>query len=127
MNEKQKKQIIEYIKENQEDLDILYYINDEDINEIEDEDDLRRYFEDLNENREVTDEDITYHSNAIEYLKENDASLNDSLEIAQEYGYTIDNINSELLASLLKTRENEENYNKLIENICSFYEEIKEV
>lgn len=44
--------------------------------------------------------DIIYYAKAIEYLKENDASLSESIEIASEYGYTLENINSETLASL---------------------------
>ena len=44
--------------------------------------------------------DIIYYSKAIEYLKNNDASLSESIEIASEYGYTLENINSETLASL---------------------------
>ena len=44
--------------------------------------------------------DIIYYSKAIEYLKNNDASLSESIEIATEYGYTLENINSETLASL---------------------------
>jgi len=44
--------------------------------------------------------DIIYYYKAIEYLKENDSSLCESLEIASEFGYTTENLNSELLASL---------------------------
>jgi hypothetical protein len=44
--------------------------------------------------------DIIYYSKAIEYLKNNDASLSESIDIATEYGYTLENINSETLASL---------------------------
>lgn len=46
------------------------------------------------------DVEIIYYSKAIEYLKENDASLSESIDIATEYGYTLENINSETLASL---------------------------
>ena len=46
-------------------------------------------------------EEIIYYSKAMRYLSENDNSLNDSLDIASEYGYTTEQLNSELLATLL--------------------------
>jgi len=49
--------------------------------------------------------DIIYYSKAIKYLQENDASLSESIEIASEYGYTLDNLNSETLASLHASRQ----------------------
>lgn len=48
--------------------------------------------------------DIIYYSRAMEYLKENDISLNESFEIASEYGYDLENLNSETLASLHASR-----------------------
>lgn len=48
--------------------------------------------------------DIIYYSNAIEYLKRYDNCLTESIELAIEYGYTIENLNSELLASLLASK-----------------------
>ena len=45
--------------------------------------------------------EIIYYSEAINYLKENDFSLKLSLQLAEEFGYSIKDINSELLASLL--------------------------
>jgi len=50
------------------------------------------------------DIEIIYYDRAIKYLSENDSSLKDSLEIASEMGYTLDNLNSEILASLLASR-----------------------
>ena len=49
--------------------------------------------------------DIIYYSKAIKYLQENDASLSESIEIASEYGYTLDDLNSETLASLHASRQ----------------------
>jgi len=62
------------------------------------------------EEENMFDEDVIYYSNAIDYLKEYDPSLNESLEIANEYGYQLQNINSELLASLLKSQNNREDF-----------------
>jgi hypothetical protein len=44
--------------------------------------------------------DIIYYYHAMEYLRNIDNSLRESLEIAKEYGYKLEDINSELLASL---------------------------
>jgi len=44
--------------------------------------------------------EVIYYSKAIEYLQNNDASLIDSLAIAENYGYKIESISSELLATL---------------------------
>lgn len=60
----------------------------------------------------VNEIEVIYYYNAMEYLKENDPSLQYSLGIANDMGYEAKNINSELLATLL-TQENarEEIYN----------------
>lgn len=52
--------------------------------------------------------DIIYYSKAIEFLKEHDPSLRDSMEIAEEMGYETKDLNSELLASLLNYSQNME-------------------
>ncbi len=70
-----------------------YISNKEDFTNVND------IFDDL-QNNGFFNIEIIYYYKAIEYLKENDFSLHHSLEIAKEYGYTIENINSELLASL---------------------------
>jgi hypothetical protein len=53
----------------------------------------------------ISEHEVIYHYTAMEYLKENDASLQFSLEIASELGFTIENLNSELLATLLQQQE----------------------
>ena len=49
----------------------------------------------------VYSQEIIYYYKAMEYLKENDNSLNLSLEIAGELGFDTYSLNSELLATLL--------------------------
>jgi hypothetical protein len=56
------------------------------------------------------DVEIIYYYKAMDYLKEHDTSLSESIEIAHEYGYTLENINSELLASLHASRERENKF-----------------
>lgn len=69
---------------------------------------------------EIDQEEVIYYSNAIEYLKNNDASLRDSLQLAHDCGYTADKINSELLATLLM----HENLQQELSNLTSEIEEI---
>lgn len=47
------------------------------------------------------DVEIIYYGRAMEYLSEHDASLTQSLTLAADMGYKPENINSELLATLL--------------------------
>ena len=49
----------------------------------------------------ISEQEIIYYYTAIEYLKNKDYSLKESLSIANELGYTVENLNSELLATLL--------------------------
>jgi hypothetical protein len=80
------------------DFSITDYITEDDLESIEDYCDL---LEGLDRSFDENS-DIIYYYNAIEYLKENDPSLVDSLAIASDLGYSIDTLNSERLASLLK-------------------------
>lgn len=49
--------------------------------------------------------DIIYYNNAINYLREKDFSLTRSIELAEEAGFQMIDLNSELLASLLASDE----------------------
>ncbi len=82
-------------------------------------------FEDIDENTDFQDiynmvddnggfnVEIIYFSEAIKYLSKNDSSLNESLEIAKEYGYTIDNLSSEILATLHCQNEIRDEFSEL--------------
>jgi len=71
-------------------------------------------------NNAIMQEEIIYYSKAIKYLMNEDASLNHSLDIASEYGYTTEHLNSELLATLLYQQ-------KLTEQWYEMETEIKEI
>ena len=91
-----------------------------DINELEEaieNDSVQEYLEELNEDFEITDVEIIYYHKAIEYIKENDPSMLECFEIASEYGYETWKLNSELLASLLKSRNNYNDYAEFIESV----------
>ena len=66
------------------------------------------------QNNGYFNEEVIYYSSAIRYLKDNDPSLCESLEIANEYGYTTENLNSEVLATLHASQKKEETFNELI-------------
>ena len=72
------------------------------------------------------DIEIIYYANAIKYLQENDASLQESLEIAAEYGYELKNLNSEVLASLLASRNSQESFSDVRDEIEDFFAELEE-
>lgn len=67
------------------------------------------------------DIEIIYFAKAMEYLSENDQSLQESLEIASELGYTPDNLNSEILASLLASRLERDKFYELQDEIEEFF------
>ena len=70
--------------------------------------------------------EIIYYSKAMEYLKVNDCSLSESIELANEIGYTLENINSETLASLHASRQREEIfYNEIEPQLDKIYYEDK--
>lgn len=74
-----------------------------DINQIDTDNAAESIFDMVQDNGGFNVE-IIYCSNAIEYLKRYDNCLTESIELAIEYGYTLENINSELLASLLASK-----------------------
>lgn len=117
MNKKEIEELKSIIKEVEKDYDfndfICNWIDDDDLKELETEE-LRDYLDELNEDGEITDVEGIYFSNAIEYLKENDASLMESMELARDFGYTTENITSEILASLLKIKRQQEYYGEFI-------------
>lgn len=76
--------------------DLKDCINISDVADCEDEDELREALQEL-----INNENIIYYSNAIEYLRENDPSLKESLELAHNMGYEAKSLDSELLATIL--------------------------
>jgi len=98
------------------------YIN---INDI----DFENAFDSINEildNNSGFDIEIIYYTNAIEYLQKNDPSLNESLEIAIDFGYSLEKISSEVLASLLASKNAVENFYNLESEINTFFLELSE-
>ena len=116
-SEKIEKFFREEIKMNN--LDIMYYVDAESVNSLND------VYESIDE-KNGFDVEIIYYRDAMEYLMERDTSLRESLEIAHEYGYTTDNLNSELLASLLASRECREEFMSYEDDITEFFNSLDE-
>ena len=122
MNENLKEQVIDLLSKSDSEIDYRYHLGGED-------------FEDFEDIRNILDEagafnvDIIYYSRAMEYLSNNDNSLNRSLALADDMGYTPGNLNSEILASLLASdieRENFEDMGSAVTDLIDGSEEEEE-
>lgn len=92
----------------QNSIDLDYILNS-DFN------DLEEFNETLNDY--INEHEIIYYSVAMEFLRDNDNSLRESLEIAEEYGYSPKNLSSEILATLLIQKYMHNEAGELIEEI----------
>lgn len=101
-------------------IDIYLYEVDFDLSIFDDFDSLSYYLDDA----QAFHYDTIGYYDAINYLMEEDASLNRSLSLAKEYGYKIDRIDSELLASILISEKRVElwqSFKPQIETILNKY------
>tara|TARA_R100000951_G_scaffold69383_1_gene58416 strand:+ start:284 stop:676 length:393 start_codon:yes stop_codon:yes gene_type:complete len=105
-------------------LEMDYYLSDF-LSEDEFNDDM--HFTDADELQYWLDDnhcfrtETIYYSDAMKYLKENDASLNRSMDIALIHGYDLSSINSCLLADLLREEELQENFYLCKDNIDEIF------
>ena len=99
-----------------ENLRILDFIDVEDITEDLTFEDITELI-DANNGFEV---EVIYFSRAIDFLKENDPSLRDSLELASNFGYYPKDLNSEILASILASDMLKNDWLKLETEITNF-------
>ena len=103
-----KQEIIEYFDRISADLefDIMDHLTEDDLDEMETFDELM----DLLRDDGAFNIEIIYYNKAIKYLEENDPSLTESLNIANDCGYKTRDLNSEMLASLLASQQAEEEF-----------------
>lgn len=111
-----------FLSELSTEVDVLGLI---DIDNIDYNDAFNSIYEMIDDSRGF-DIDVIYYSNAINYLRENDPSLRESLELASDMGFSLDNINSELLASLLASEDARNNFYYLEDEINDFFENLEE-
>ena len=120
LNQEQRERVAEFLKGLHTTIDILDYVNPEDI-------DIENAYESILEKLQDNggfNVEIIYYSTAIKFLQENDASLKESLEIASEFGFEIESLNSEVLASLLASRQAEEEFYDLQSEIDDFFQDL---
>ncbi len=67
----------------------------------------------------IREQEVIYYSTAMEYLSENDNSLNQAFGLASELCYEVQNLNSELLATLVLQ-------DNLMTELYDFRDEIEE-
>lgn len=103
-------------------IDILNLI---DLDNIDQLDAYNSIYEMINDNSGF-DIEVIYYYEAMKYLSENDNSLKESLELANNLGYTIESLNSELLASLLKSENVRNEFAQLESEINDFFAELEE-
>ena len=96
---------------------IMDYFQIEELEDVDSYNDLHAML--LYEN--AFDIEIIYYYKAMKYLTENDPSLHESMEMAAEFGYSPENLNSELLATLLATRKAQEEFRNLEPIINEFF------
>lgn len=82
------------------------YLTEEEREEVQTFDEL---YDILNDTDFFT-VDVIYYFRAMEFLKEHDPSLSESLELASQYDYRPNQLNSELLASLLASEMHKEKF-----------------
>lgn len=117
--ETRKEKIEEFLKNLNTEINILDYVDTETVNSY---DDVRDQIED----NSGFDIEIIYYANAIEYLSKNDPSLRQSLSIAEDMGFTPENLDSEILASLLASQNARNEFYELENEITDFFEELEE-
>ena len=117
LSEQQKTEAFNFLNSLSTEVTVTDYVNIEDI----DENDVFNSICDTIRDNGGFDIEIIYYSNAIDYLKENDKSLMESIGIALDYGFELKNITSETLASLLASRNAEDNFYELQDEIESFF------
>lgn len=115
---KNKQEIVEFFNKISTNLDfyIMDHLTEYDLDDIEDFDDLMEILR----GDGAFDIEIIYYHKAIKYLQENDPSLTESLNIANNIGYKTCDLNSELLASLLASQNAEEEFYDYEEQINEF-------
>lgn len=117
-----KTKIENFLSELSTEIDVLNYVDVDNIDMLNPFDSICEMIEDNG----GFDIEIIYYSSAIDFLAENDPSFVESLEIAFDYGYYVQNLNSEILASLLASKLARDEFYELESEINDFFAELNE-
>ena len=74
----------------------------------------------------INESSVIYYSKAMNFLMENDTSLNESMQLAAELCYEPQNINSELLATLLLQSELRSNFSEIEDLVMDLFDQYAE-
>jgi len=102
------------------DVDILYYF---DWDSIDWEDAGNKLYNVIDTDSGFEFE-FSHYGTAMEYLSKNDYSLTNSLQIASDLGYEVDNLNSVILASIMVSQEMKEEFLKVEYKITDFFTDL---
>lgn len=120
--DKNKNSILDFLGDiNLENLNVLDFVNIDDIHENIDFDEIT----DIIRDGDGFNVDIIYYTKAMEYLMDNDPSLKESLGLASDMGFTPENLNSETLASILANEKLAEEWEDKRSEIESFLESLE--
>ena len=111
-----------FLRELDTEIDVLNYV---DIDSIDFEIAYDSIYNMICDNNGF-DIEIVYYSKSMKYLMENDPSLQESLNIADELGFDVQSLNSEILASLLISENVKNEFYQLEDEINEFFEELEE-
>lgn len=92
----------------QDSIDLDYILNSK-FNDLEEFNELLNDY--------INEHEIMYYSVAMDFLKDNDDSLRESLEIAEDFGYSPKNLSFEILATLLFQKYAHNEAGELIQKI----------
>lgn len=115
------------------DVSVLHFIDIDDFIEDESITDSYDFIQRLRDDIDMGggfDVEIVYYKKAMQYLMDYDVSLCESMEIAFELGYKVEDLNSEMLASLHSSRCAREEFDdqaKYLEDAWELIEEYREL
>jgi hypothetical protein len=124
MNTQQTNKIEQFLSsiDNIDNLDLPYFLSEPIASgDLTSFDDVLNYLEDQG----AFNVEIIYYSNAIKYLQEHDPSLRISLEMAEELGFSIGDLSSETLASLLASQNVRDEFYELEDQFDEFFDELE--
>ena len=122
---KQKQEIKNFLTNLENDNNLDFSFDNIDINQIKLHDAYRSLLELLEDQGIFTVEFFYYRRDAMEYLMDNDYSLELSIKLARDYGYELRDCDSSLLASLLASDKKRQSFTELKYQINNFFAKFK--
>lgn len=122
LNQDQETRVRNFFNSLNLDIDIFDFMTEEEILEAEDYSGIL----DVLEDQMAFSEEVIGYSRAMEFLMENDWSLQSSMRLASDMGFEVSNLTSETLASLLWEDMNRDAFHEMSDEIERFMEDLLE-